>query len=160
MAAYSRADLNEMIDAYGGRTQLLNAMGFHRGKAGTDERRDYIAVRRSLERALAPATAKETHKEVTSRGKLGLALQAKIDPTWVKVNAAINRYKARHGGQSPRNVEIEAEYRVSNDKRKRAVMFPLDDPDLIDELSRNMEAFVSEQFGQDTELTLDGLTFG
>ena len=159
MAAYSRADLNEMIDAYGGRGALVRALGYSRGAAGSQERRDYNAAMRSIQRATAPASAKERHASVTTQSKLGANITAKVDPKWVKVNAAYNRAKQRLG-HAPQQVTVQGEFRVSNDKRHRAVNFPLDDGDALAALlGGEVDEFATEEMGQETEIDLDDLDF-
>ena len=153
-AAIAGIPLADVIDAYGSRTAVVRAMGYTRGPAGSQQFRDYRAAERALDRA-----ASGQHATLSTRSGIGANLAAKLDPTWVMVNAGINRYKRANGGQPPTQVTIHGAFHVSSDERQRSVNLPIDDDADLRLLADDVNDFITDEFGQEAEVFPDDLHF-
>ena len=140
VATIAGIPLADVIDAYGSRTAVVRAMGYTRGPAGSQAFKDFRAAERTIDRA-----ARGQHAEITPRSGIGANLAAKLDPTWVMVNAALNRWERAHPGQQPQNIRLTGVYQVGpDDSRDRTVNFPAGDLDL---LRADVDEFVTAEFG-------------
>jgi hypothetical protein len=152
MARMDRADLIEIADAYGGNAGLVRHLGYQRGATGSQDRREYNAAIRAVQRATAPATATERHAGIKSP-VLRQRIAQRVDPVRVAVNTAQRRFRQRHTGP-PAGVIVDATFTISNDTRSRAINLPLDDdPELAAAAMARMDtedlaAFLSDALGE------------
>lgn len=152
MARMDRATLIDIADAYGGNAGLVRHLGYQRGAAGSQDRREYNAAIRAVQRATAPATAKERHSGINSPA-LRQRIAQRVDPARVAVNTAQRKFRQAHGGQPPAGVIVQAIFTISNDTRNRAMNLPLDDPELAAAAMAKMDAdelaaFLSDALGE------------
>ena len=152
MARLDRASLINMADAYGGNAGLVRQLGYQRGAPGSQDRRDYNAAIRAVQRATAPASARERHSGINSPS-LRQRIAQRVDPVRVATNTAQRQFRAQQGNRLPEGVRVAATFTISGDTRHRTINLPLDDPELAAEAmarldAEDLAALLSEALGE------------